>query len=266
MWMNELFAIEKPIIGLVHLDALPGTNSYIEEDGIESIIRNARYDYLSLVEGGIDSVIFCNENDKPYSRKVEPHIIAIMTKIINSVVGDNSDLPFGVDIQWDPKASLAVALATKASFIRGIVCGTFCGDLGFLTPDTEEIFNYRKKINACHIRVLNNISPEFSDSIDRRPIILRAKTIVNSSQVDGLCVSGVMAGVLTSYAELHDIKDALGEFPVIANTGVNFENIVYVLENVDACIVATCLKTDANPKNRIDVNNVKKLMALARER
>lgn len=264
MWTEELFGSEKPVIGLVHIQALPGTVLYNQAAGLEAVLTNAREDYRSLVEGGISGVIFCNEFDKPYSIGVEPHIVAAMTHIIEEVLNGERRIPFGVDIQWDPKAALAVAGATGASFVRGIVCGTYCGDYGLLTPDTEGILAYRHKIGADSVKILTNLVPEFSSSLDHRDICLRAKTAVKSSLVEGLCVSGVMAGSETPYEQLQSVKECIREAAVFANTGVDFDSVAEILKVADGCCVATCLKKHANPANRIDVENVRKLMKKAR--
>ena len=183
MWTEELFGSEKPVIGMVHIQALPGTVLYNEQAGLETAAANARRDYVSLVEGGISGVIFCNEFDKPYSTCVEPHITAAMTHVIEEALRGVKRVPFGVDVQWDPRAALAIARATGASFIRGIVCGTYCGDYGVLMPDTEGILAYRRRIGAQSVRILTNLVPEFSSSLDGRGLCLRARTAVKSSLV-----------------------------------------------------------------------------------
>lgn len=260
MWINEVFGDRKPVIGMVHIQALPGTACCHGGHDLNDIIRQVREDYNNLITGGIDSVIFCNEFDKPYSRRVEPHIVAAMTTIIDKVLEGSRRVPYGVDIQWDPRAALAVALATGADFIRGIICGTFCGDLGLFTPDAEKTINYRYKIGANHIKILTNLSPEFSATLDNRPLALRAQTVIKSCLVDGLCVSGAMAGGIAPYEELKEVKKAVGDFAVIANTGVNFDNVGEILSIADACCVATCLKVDGQSGNPIDGDNVRRFM------
>ena len=262
-WFAEIFDEKKPVIGLVHIRALPGTTCYQKEPGLADVIARARRDYESLVSGGIDSVIFCNEFDKPYSKCVGPHIVASMTTVINKVLEGNRVIPFGVDVQWDPKAALAIAMATGGCFIRGIVCGAYCGDLGLLTPNPEEIAQYRKQIGAENVKILTNLLPEFSASLDSRPLTLRAQTAIKSSLVDGLCVSGFMAGGDAPYEQLIEVKKAVGDFPVVANTGVKFENVRQILDIADACCVATCLKVDGSANNPIDMDNVRKMMAYA---
>ena len=264
MWTDELFGAVKPVIGMVHIQALPGTVLYDSAAGLEKVLEHARQDYESLVEGGISGVIFCNEFDKPYSMGVEPHIVAAMTHIVSQVIRGGSPIPFGVDIQWDPKAALAVARATGASFIRGIVCGTYCGDYGILAPDTEGILAYRHKIGADHVKILSNLVPEFSSCLDSRDIRLRAMTAVKSSLVEGLCVSGAMAGTQAPYEQLQGVKECIHEAAVFANTGVNFDNIDRILAIADGCCVATCLKKNSDPRERVDEENVRKLMKKAR--
>ena len=259
MWIRELFGGAKPVIGMVHLDPLPGSVNYAGD--LAKVISHAQQDYENLVAGGIDSVIFCNENDKPYAKKIGNETVAAMTAVILDVTGGRHDLHFGVDLQWDPTASLAVASAVGAKYIRGIVCGTFCGDLGFFTPDTEQIIKYRHAIGADNVRIMTNLMPEFSFSMDVRPPELVAQTVAKSTMSDAICVSGTMAGLAAPYEQLAAIKDAVPDFPVIANTGVNIDTIASILAIADACVVATCLKVDCKPENRIDTARVKKLMS-----
>ncbi|NLE06765.1 MAG: SgcQ protein, partial [Crenarchaeota archaeon] len=173
--VNALVNIVKPVIGLVHLPPLPGTYLNDGSLSLESILQTALEDARNLAEGKIDAMLICNENDKPYTKKAEPHIIAQMTWIAEKIV-DEVDLPFGIDVQWDPFASLAIAKATDAAFIRGLVVGTYCGDLGQYSIDPCQFAEYRKKIGAQNVKVFTNLMPEFSYSLDQRPIALRALT------------------------------------------------------------------------------------------
>ena len=192
MWLEEAFAHPKPIIGMVHLDSLPGSAGYAAEHGLNRIIHHAREDYEALVNSGIDGVIFCNENDKPYAKSMPKETVAAMTAVVLGAIQGMKTVPFGIDMQWDPFASLAIAGATGAAFIRGIVCGTYCGDLGLLTPDTAGIIQYRRALGAEHVRIITNLMPEFSYSLDRRPVTLVSQTVTKSAGVDGICISGVI--------------------------------------------------------------------------
>ncbi|MCR0335955.1 BtpA/SgcQ family protein [[Clostridium] innocuum] len=265
-WMQELFQTERPIIGMLHLLALPASYTYdASSDSLEIIIERGKRDYRALIEGGISAVLFCNENDKPYVKKAPEHIISAMTYIVREITKDGPSIPFGIDIQWDVKASLAVAKVAGACFVRGIACGTYVGDLGLFTPDSEAIMRYRKELGAQNIRILTNLCPEFSMSMDTRALPLRALTVSKSTRVDAVCISGVMAGVETPFEELKRVKEALGDFVVVANTGVNFDTVKSILDIADGCCVATCIKKDGKSDEAIDIARVKKLTRAARK-
>jgi len=256
---QEIFNIYKPVIGLVHLPAFPGTYSNNGITDVESIILSAIQDASTLAASHIDAMLFCNEYDKPYTKKAEPHIVAFMTKIVEHTIGE-VNLPFGIDVQWDPFASLAIAKATQASFIRGLMAGTFCGDLGSYSIDSFALLDYRKKIGAENIKLFTNLSPEFSYSLDQRSLPLRATTAFKSSLVDAVCVSGVMAGKAESLSTIKEIKDTVGDSPIFVNTGVTKENIYQILKIADGCFVASSIKSFFNGANRIDPILVEELM------
>ena len=60
-WIEEVFGCRKPIIGMCHLNALPGDPSFDKQGGMQEIINWARRDLLALQNGGIDAVMFSNE-------------------------------------------------------------------------------------------------------------------------------------------------------------------------------------------------------------
>lgn len=255
----SIFRTEKPLIGMVHLKAFPGSADYNEKDGVEDIVETASEDYNNLLDGGIDAVLFCNENDKPYRTRMEPHAISLMTYIVEKVVSKTS-IPFGIDLQWDPYASLGVALTTQADFIRGALVGTFSGDLGFYSFDLIDFLDYRQKIGASHVRVFSHLTPEFSYSLDGRANDLRAASVSKSSSIDGLCVLGDMVGKSIDPSSLAKIKCAVGDFPIFASNGVDAGNVNEILKVVDGCFVGSSLKRERKSWERIDSENVLQLM------
>ena len=54
MWMKDMFGVDKPIIALLHLRALPGDPLYRREDSIEQVTETAQKELLALQEGGVD--------------------------------------------------------------------------------------------------------------------------------------------------------------------------------------------------------------------
>ena len=105
------------------------------------------------------------------------------------------DRPFGVDFLWDAQASLAIAVATGASFIREVLPGTFETDMGLMQPNAAALLRERRNLGADDVAVLMNIMPEFA-STDRPPRAagVRARAAAVSSLADAILVSGPMAG------------------------------------------------------------------------
>ena len=64
-FLSELFGTEKPIIGLVHIQPLPGDPFY-KGGGMDAVVRRARVDLEALQNGGVDGVLFTNEFSMPY--------------------------------------------------------------------------------------------------------------------------------------------------------------------------------------------------------
>ena len=68
---NQVFAIKKPVIAMVHLGALPGSPLYNSEAGLDGLIEAARLDLHALQDAQVDAIMFGNENDRPYELKVD---------------------------------------------------------------------------------------------------------------------------------------------------------------------------------------------------
>ena len=144
-WATELFGTEKPIIAMCHLRALPGDLDYDEGRGMEYIVTKASEDFLALQEGGVDAVMFSNEFSLPYLKKVKPETTAAMARVIGELKSEIK-IPFGVNVLWDPYASLDLAAATGACFIREVMSGVYAGDLGLWDNDAGEISRHKKRL------------------------------------------------------------------------------------------------------------------------
>ena len=66
-------------------------------------------------------------------------------------------VPFGVNILWDAMASLALARATGAAFIREVLTGVYESDLGMIAPNIGEIAAYRTAIGADDVALFDNV-------------------------------------------------------------------------------------------------------------
>ena len=120
----------------------------------------------------------------------------------------SSPVPFGVNVLWDPRATLAVAAATGAAFAREIFSGAFAGDFGLWVRSAGDTFRYRREVSAEGCRLIFNINAEFAAPIAPRPLAEVARSVVFSSMPDALCVSGPITGQPADASGLADVAQA----------------------------------------------------------
>ena len=254
--LEKMFGKKKPIIAMAHFLPLPGTPLYNPEIGIPKMLDAMREDLYKLLENGVDGILFCNEGDRPYALKADLEAVAVMTRIITEL--SPRDHPFGVDFLWDPKAPLAIALATGASFVREVFTGVYESDMGLWQPDAAAMLRYRHNIFADQVKVFYNVTPEFACSLGTRSVGQRAYSAVISSLADAILVSGPMAGSEPDIACLKEVKESVrGTVPVLLNTGAKTENIGEFLKYADGVIVGSSLKVDGYTWNPVDASRVK---------
>jgi membrane complex biogenesis BtpA family protein len=262
--LDNIFGHSKPVIAMAHFPALPGTPRYESSLGVDGIIEKMRQDIHHLLEGGVDSIMFCNEDDRPYRLKADFEAVAVMTRVITEL--HPKDRPFGVDFLWDPKAALAMAKATGAAFIREVVTGVYESDMGLWAPDAGAHYRYRTQIDAENVAVFANITPEFASPLGNRTVYQRAKSAVVSSLVDAILIAGPMAGAEPELSLVEEAKKAVGgEVPVILNTGARADNIQQFLKIADGVIVGSNLKVDGHTWNSVDPERVRAFMAAVNE-
>ena len=263
-WLKEVIKTEKAIIAMCHFQALPGDTGYNHEKGMSWVIEKAREDLLALQDGGVDAVMFSNEFSLPYLTDVRKETLAAMGYIIGELKSDIK-IPYGVNVLWDPKASLDLAVSTGASFVREIFTGVYASDFGLWNTNCGEIVRHQYAIGAQHVKLLFNIVPEAAVYLEHRNIKEVAKTTVFNCKPDALCVSGLTAGESTDTQILSEVKATVPNTVVFANTGCNINNITKQLSVADGAIVGTTFKKDGKFENGVDYNRVKAFMNCVKE-
>lgn len=264
MWTEELFKTKKPIIGMCHFDALPGDPYYDAVGGIQLVVDHAKKDLLALQKGGVDGIMFSNEFSLPYLTEVKTETVASMAFIIGQLK-EYIEIPFGVNVLWDPKKSLDLAVAVNASFVREIFTGVYASDFGLWNTNVGETIRHQYQIGAQNVKLLFNIVPEAATYLGDRKIENIAKSTVFNNRPDALCVSGLTAGVETDSAILSRVKNAVPSTVIFANTGVNPQNVVSQLSIADAAVVGTTFKFDGKFENHVDVYRVKTFMDIVKQ-
>jgi membrane complex biogenesis BtpA family protein len=261
---RAVFAAGKPVIGMVHLGALPGAPLHDHDRGLEGLVADAARDLDALQAAGFDAVMFGNENDRPYELAVDPASTAAAAWVIGCL-RDRIRVPFGVNMLWDPMSTIALAAATGAAFAREIFTGAYASDMGLWKPDAGRALRYRERLGRRDLALLYNVSAEFAYSLDRRSLPDRARSAVFSSVPDAVLVSGPITGEAADPGDLAAVKRALPDTPVLANTGVRHETIAQVLRTADGCVVGSALKVGGDTWNPVDPERAADFMARVRE-
>ncbi|MFC4465316.1 BtpA/SgcQ family protein [Streptomyces xiangluensis] len=262
-WITDVFGLSKPVIAMCHLRALPGDPGYDSDGGVESVLEAAGRDLTALQNGGVDAVMFSNEASLPYLLKTEPITAITMARIIGELSAQIT-VPFGVNVLWDPTASIDLAVATGARFVREIFSGVYASDYGLWNTDGGQIARHRRAVDGQGVRLLYNIVPESAVYLAGRDAASVARSTVFNMRPDALCVSGLTAGSATSMETLGEVKDAVPDTPVLANTGVTAARVAQQLAIADGVVVGTAFKRDGYIWNEVDEARVAELTGNAR--
>jgi uncharacterized protein len=258
-WLKEVFNVRKPVIAMCHLQPLPGDPEYDKDGGLDKVMEMARKDLYALQDNGVDGVMFSNEFSLPYLTQVEPITYTTMARIIGELRREIK-VPYGVNVLWDPKATIDLAVATGALFVREIFTGVYASDFGLWNTNYGQVARHRKDIGGENVRLLFNIVPEAATYLGHRNIADIARSTVFNNKPDALCVSGLTAGTETDTSVLKVVKEAVPDTPVFANTGVRLSNVREQLSIADGAVTATTFKRDGKFENEVDGKRVKGFM------
>ncbi len=262
-WLDEVFRVSKPVIAMLHLAALPGDPGYDSTGGIAAIVARARDELEELQSGGVDGVMISNEFSLPYLTKTEPITAITMARIIGELL-PRLEVPYGVNVLWDGRASIDVAVATGATFVREIFTGVYASDFGLWDTNVGEVARHRARVGGADVKLFFNIVPESATYLAARDLESITRTTVFATLPDAICVSGATAGAPTDAEALRQVKAAAGTVPVFVNTGVRAENVAAALAVADGAIVGTYFKEDGIFENRATRSRVEELMHEAR--
>lgn len=238
--LNWLNGPKPALVGMVHLEALPGTPN--ASASFTHIRRKAMAEAELLCDVGFDALIVENMGDTPYLRRTVPaEIIAAMTTIVTDVC--RLGLPTGVQILAGAnQAAIAVASAAGADFIRAesFVFGHLA-DEGWMDADAGELLRYRRAIKSevavfCDIQK-KHASHALSADIDLGDWIKAA----DFCGADGVIITGTSTGLPpTPVTTTSDVKSIL---PTLIGSGITPENVAAYSDLAQGVIVGSYLKT-----------------------
>ena len=249
----------KAVVGMVHCLALPGTPRF--NDDLDKVKAQAVNDAVVLEKCGFSAIMIENMGDAPYKEKMELEQVTALTAIAEAIKQKIS-VPLGIDCAFsDYKASLAIAKAVGADFIRiPVFVDTVIFSDGIVYPSARDALSYRKKIMAEDIAILADIQVKHTHMLNPNITLEESAKLAENSGADAIVVTGVLTGVSASTEDLKKIKK-LVKIPVFVGSGVNHKNIQEQLEIVDGMVVGSSIKPEGKVELPVDEGLCKSLIA-----
>lgn len=246
------------VLGMIQPEPCPG--SYNNHGmRIDEIIDVSLREVKMLNENSFDGYIIQNRNDAPVQMHAQPQNISYMTVLAKALKDAYPHLIQGILINWDGVASLAVADAVSADFVRieHTYTGLEVGYAGLMSAQCVEVCEFRKKLGTS-VPVYADVQEVHYEQLGRKPIVEAATDAVQNAFADGLFLGGKSAQ--GSIDIIQAVREKLGkELPILLSSGATDENISQILEHYDGVSVGSWVK-NGNLKNPIDPERAKIFM------
>lgn len=260
-WLKDCFGVEKPLIGMLHAQPLPGSPRY--GGSWQAVRDHVLRDAETLVAGGMHGLLLENYGDAPFfPGRVPTHVAACLTALAVQV-RTAFDVPLGINVlRNDGCTALEVAQAAQAQFIRvNILCGARLTDQGVIEGIAHELLRLRRQLGADEVRILADVNVKHSAPLANRPIGDEVDDVLSRGLADALIVSGVATGKPADPAELLQVRTAAaGRAPVLVGSGVSAENIARLCPHADGFIVGSSLKPGGRIEQPVDLALVRSLI------
>ena len=258
---SKLFPNEKPVIGMVHLAALPGAPGYGGD--LAEVFARAESDLRALLAGGIDAVIVENFGDVPYAPKGEAMTYAAMTGIVTRLRAE-CPVPMGVNVQFnDCEAEWAMAYGTGCDFIRvEVLAENRMGPNGVFLAAGPQLARLRAQYPA-DVAVLADLQVKHTFPLVEQPLDFTVGAL-REAGADAVICTGLVTGASPTLDDVRRVKALAGTLPVLVGSGTSAISIAGYLGVADGAIVGSSIKEGGVVENAVDEARVRELMAAAR--
>lgn len=258
---NPLFKSAKPVIAMIHVEALPGTPAH--RLSLAAIERKACDEARLYRAAGVHGMMLENMHDTPYLRgSVGPEIVSTMA-IIARAVHKVAGVPCGVQILAGAnREAMAVAHAAGLDFIRAEgFAFAHVADEGIIQSSAAELLRFRKVIGADRVQVWTDVKKKHSShAITADVSIGDTAEAVGFMRGDAVIVTGSVTGDAPQASDVSAVK-AKCHLPVYLGSGVTVENLRKFYRAADGFIIGSHFKTDGNWAGTVDARRVQKFMA-----
>jgi membrane complex biogenesis BtpA family protein len=258
------FDKRKPLVGVIHVGALPGTPR--SRAGVGELTDAAVREASAYRDGGVDALMIENMHDVPYLRgSVGPEVVAAMA-VVGRAVKSESKLPVGVQILAGANVeALAVAHAAGLDYVR-VEAYTFAhvADEGLIESSAAELLRFRRKIGADGVRVWADVKKKHASHAITADVTLgETAAAVEFMSGDAVIVSGNATGEPPNAADVREAKSHC-RLPVLLGSGVTVENVPEFYDTADGFIVGSYFKEGGLWSNTVERARVERLADVLR--
>lgn len=260
--LKNIYGVEKPILGMIHLKPLPGAPHY-KGDSLDKVIEFALKEVETYVKGGVDGLVIENAWDLPFSRPEDiGHETSAAMAYVSKPIKEESGLPVGINILANGAIpGLAVAKAVGAEFVRvNQWVNAYVANEGIMNGASAKAMRYRSSIKGDEIKIFADVHVKHgSHSIVADRSISEQTRDNIFFDADVLIATGNRTGDATEVSEVQAIKENT-ELSVITGSGLTADNASKILKWADGSIVGSWLKKDSLWWNEVDYDRVARLM------
>lgn len=261
-FLTSMFKTEKPVIGMLHLRPLPGDPLYYPGGSVSQVVEAAKRDLEALQQGGVDGILITNELSMPYEQHVSPSTLASMGYVIGALSHDLST-PWGAEAIYDGDATIELCAAVDAQFTRCNFCGAWAGDLGLINRDFAHTMRRKAALRLDDLKLFHFITSEGEVYLNDRTTADIADSLLFNCLPDAMVIGGSAAGRGASGELADEVRERVGQVPVVCGTGCRENTVADVFAHYDGAFVGTCLKRDGKLDAPVDVERVARFMAAA---
>lgn len=261
--LSDIFASSKPLIGMVHLQPLPGAPGW--GGSMDAVMDRALADAAALTAAGFDGLLVENYGDVPFFHEHVPsETVAALAVCVREVVRTTC-LPVGVNLlRNDAEGALAVAHAAGARFIRvNVHTGVMAADQGLLTGRAYETLRLRQWLGA-NVAIFADVWVKHATPFPGSEVAQAAEDTYRRGLADALVVSGQGTGKATDLERIRLVKEAVPEAQVLIGSGLTPETAVEALAVADGAIVGSVLERGGNAGAGVDPDRAAALIRAVR--
>lgn len=257
---QDVFGPAKPVIGMIHVQALPGAPAY--RGSMQAIVAQAAEEARAYERCRLHAIMIENMHDTPYlRRRVGPEITAAMTAVALAV-RQACSLPCGVQVLAGAnRAALAVALAAGLDFIRAEgFAFAHVADEGLMQSDAGELLRYRRAIGADRVLVLTDIKKKHSaHAITADVSLAETARAAEFFRSDGLVITGSATGEAASIEDVQAARQA-SRLPILIGSGIRPDNAAGYWPHCDGFIIGSWFKEKGHWAENLNEDRIRELM------